>query len=113
MEGASAQMSDEPRAYAGTRLGSLRNETVAKEKSAIEGELSQQASVASYLHEVITNLEDRLNVVRSNMPKSDRLGRDVRPQLGSSSFYIRAWENTETIGSAVERINTLTRELEV
>ena len=95
-----------------TRLGRVGNTTVAREKSAIEAELSVESQLIERLHNLITDLEDRVSTVRSQMPPTDE-AREQRDQLGSSQFYHRVFEGNDGIVVAVERLRRLTRELEV
>lgn len=100
------------RAPLGGRVGRGLNTAVAREKSAIEAELSVESQLIELLHNSITTLEDKVATVRSQMPPTDE-GRDERDQLGSSMFYHRVFEGNDGILVAVERLRRLTRELEV
>jgi hypothetical protein len=90
----------------------LRNETVAREKSAIETELHAGHQVQSILHETISELEQKVNPVRTNNPPSDQ-DRPGREMLGNSVFYTTVYEQNNTTVSAIERLRTLIRDLEV
>lgn len=97
-------------------LGSNRvrglSEAVSREKSAIEHELTTEAELVQILHKAIDGLEQKVTTVRSQMPRTDE-ARDVRDQMGSSLFYHRVYENNDGIMVAIERLRTVTRELEV
>lgn len=88
------------------------SDSVAREKSAIEQELSTTNQLTEHLHMVLGTLEDKVHPVRADFPPSER-DQAVRPMNGSSQVYNRIFENNETLVRAIERISRLTREVEV
>jgi hypothetical protein len=107
----------EERAYVGGGIATspgrlLRSDAVAREKSAIETELHAGHQVLSILHDTISELEGKVSPVRTNNPPSeqDRPGREM---LGNSLFYTTVYEHNDTTVSAIERLRTLIRDLEV
>lgn len=102
------------RPSAGLGIGRLQNklsETVAREKSAIESELHQGAALNELLHNVISNLEEKLAPVRQQNPPQD--SKSDRAQNGVSSFYQVLFSNNATVDNAIARLQHIIRDLEV
>jgi hypothetical protein len=117
MDGMTTEAPMTQRAFVGgATLGSAsrlpRNEAVARERSAIESELGTGHQVQAILHETISELESKISPVRSNHPPTDG-DRPGREMLGNSTFYTTVYEQNNTTVSAIERLRTLIRELEV
>lgn len=86
---------------------------VAKERSAIEAELSINDNTTSILHDVISDLTNKLAPVLHGMkPVGEEISVD-REMIGTSEFYGKIYRSTNSVDAATARLRELIRELEV
>lgn len=97
--------------FRGVVPGRLSKETISKEKSAIDTELSIGADVVERLHSVISILRNKVDPVST--PNDNAEARESRGPLGASTVYFRVFENNNNVNGAVDRLQALIRDLEV
>jgi len=92
-------------------IGSL-NSAVAKEKAAIDHELSYLAGALEEVHNLFSQLEARVSPVSVQLPPQDS-DTPAHEYVGSSSVYDRLHSSVVAIHMLQNRVATVVRNLEV
>jgi hypothetical protein len=87
---------------------------IAREKAAIEAELDRLLGALSVSHDVVSQLQNRVSPISSNLPRSDETDSPAdSPGLGSSDVYRSISEAVTGVYSLQRRINDIIAYLEV
>jgi hypothetical protein len=92
-------------------IGSQLSDSVAKEKAAIDHELSALANELDYAHVIVGDLEGRVAPVSS--PPSPSTEPPSHDYIGASQVYDRLHNAVSTMHTLQERLTSVLRHLEV